>query len=326
MRRLAAAIALALGATLLTLAAPAAQAAPAPGVLCEPAPAKSEKGHGGHESHGRSGPPPHAYKRGYADTTPVTQRDLDALPMLGSKRLQRLASARLASRIYIPVHVKVIHGTHAGERGFGTTPKVKRLIRQLNYGFSGGQSLANPNTRYHFILRTIHHVRNDRWHHAALFSADDREAKQSLRTGNRRALNVFINGGEASQPVLGWARFPWQQRYTPALDSVSIHHAAMTGGAATGYNRGDTIIHEVGHWMGLFHTFQFGCDDLNDRVSDTPAERDPSLTCPRGRDTCPTAGVDPVTNFMDYSYDTCMNHFTGGQVARMDAAWAQYRL
>jgi hypothetical protein len=61
-------------------------------------------------------------------------------------------------------------------------------------------------------------------------------------------------------------------------------------------------------------------------VADTPAEATPAFECPAGRDSCPgQPGDDPIYNFMDYSYDPCMNEFTVGQSARMDAAWGLFR-
>ena len=74
-----------------------------------------------------------------------------------------------------------------------------------------------------------------------------------------------------------------------------------------------------------FHTFEGGCSAGNDRVDDTAAEAQPSLTCEVGRDTCDADGLDPVRNFMNYSFDSCMNMFTPGQVSRMTDNWLAYR-
>ncbi len=149
--------------------------------------------------------------------------------------------------------------------------------------------------------------------------------KRKLHRGNARTLNLYLNGGgRKGNQVLGWSRFPWQYAGAPKLDGVSINVASVPGGAARGYNLGDTLIHETGHWLGLFHTFQGGCDDPGDYVSDTAPRPSRATSADHARH-LPEPGLDPVHNFMDYSLDSCMNMFTAGQVRRMDSAFAKWR-
>jgi len=259
---------------------------------------------------------------------PVTASDLAALPAAQSRPgfVRREVAPTMPARVTIPVYVHVIKGTHRGETNPFGPRRVAKLLSILNGGFSGGQSATNVATRYSFTLKRTDYTKRDAWYHAYLNGTRDQQAKRALHRGGAGSLNLYLNGGgSADEGVLGWSRFPWQYASNPKLDNVSVNIAATPGGSARGYNLGDTVIHETGHWMGLFHTFQGGCSAQGDEVADTAAEAEPSFYCETTRDTCEAPGFDPVHDFMDYSYDSCMNMFTAGQVSRMDAAFAKYR-
>ncbi|KAL3493905.1 hypothetical protein BJX62DRAFT_199322 [Aspergillus germanicus] len=234
----------------------------------------------------------------------------------------------------IDTYVHVILTNSTGVNTTALPAQINAQIDVLNENYEG--------TGFQFNLVNVSYTRNNNWQVITDGSAAEYEAKSSLRRGDYTALNLYF--GTIGDGILGYATFP--DDVTPRdflVDGVVCDPRTLPGGLAP-YDLGITAVHEVGHWLNLFHTFQPGnndpeipgCFGHGDYIHDTPAEAFAAFGCPRVRDTCTgvnetsnpysIAGTDPIHNFMDYTDDVCLTHFTPGQVVRMQNSWREERV
>ena len=255
---------------------------------------------------------------GVKDTPP------DQLALL--EQMLNATSGDTGGLVVVPVYWHIITTT----KGTGdVSALVPAQMKVLNAAFAG----AN----FAFELKGVQTVTNNAWYFAAQASPEEFAMKNALRQGGPETLNIYTTNGDG---FLGWATLPLHYKYWLKFDGVVLWWAAMpgTGLAASGvaqepdgvltYDGGDTGTHEVGHWLGLDHTFAGGaCSHPGDLVKDTPVEAAPQFFCVQ-RDSCvgsPFPGDDPITNFMDYVDDVCMDHFTPEQERRMRKQWHAFR-
>jgi hypothetical protein len=222
-----------------------------------------------------------------------------------------------AGDIVVPVRFHVIT---SGRAGLLSEAAVVKQIDVMNRAYGGGS--GGPDTRVAFRLDGIDFTDQPQWFRAPRHH--ESSIKKLLHRGGAQTLNLYT--AWVGDEVIGFSTFPQWQSRSPIRDGVVIDYRSLPGGTYQHYNLGYTAVHETGHWLGLFHTFENGCDQPGDGVADTPFEGHPTDGCPRFKNTCAAAGDDPVHNFMDYAWDECMHEFTAGQAARIHQSWAAFRV
>jgi hypothetical protein len=214
-----------------------------------------------------------------------------------------------APALEIPV---VFHVIHNGTEGNVPEAWLDAQVQVLNQAYSG--------SGFTFTKALTNRVQ-DRKAFTGCYS--NQRFKRTLAVDPAHNLNFYTCKPRGN--ILGYAYLPWSYDESDWHHGVVVLYDSLPGGAASPYNEGDTGTHEVGHYLGLYHTFDNGCQEPGDSVADTPFEASAAYGCPVGRDTCSQPGLDPILNFMDYTDDPCMNTFSGDQATRMQAITAQYK-
>ncbi len=219
----------------------------------------------------------------------------------------------------IPIVFHVIYKSD----GTGNIPD-SRIINQVavlneDYRAMAGTLGANGyDVKIQFELAGITRTQSNRW-----FADRNERYKQTLAWNQDEYLNVYTN---TASGYLGYAYFP-QDSAGEWWDGVVLNYAACGGrneGSAP-YDQGRTLVHEIGHYLGLYHTFQDGCGTgycAGDRINDTNPEAAPYYYC-GSYTSC--GNPDPTTNYMDYSEDLCMWQFTSEQANRAVCSLVNYR-
>ncbi len=225
----------------------------------------------------------------------------------------------------IPVVFHIIHKTDG--TGNISDQRIYDQMEVLNedYGaISGSLGENGYDTKIQFTLEDITRTANNNWHN----DNDESGFKAALGWDQSRYLNVYVNSAGG---YLGYAYLP-QDMAGDVLDGVVCLYSVTGGRDLAGgdeFDQGRTLVHEVGHYLGLLHTFapdnQSACLTgfaAGDLIDDTNSETDAHYGCSQ-TNSCSTP--DPIHNYMNYTDDICMYLFTDEQANRAVCGLVNYR-
>ncbi|WIA12164.1 hypothetical protein OEZ85_012236 [Tetradesmus obliquus] len=230
--------------------------------------------------------------------------------------IMSIASVATPTSLTVDLYFHVISGDTANAT---VNAPVELLAQQLDVmnGAYGPFDIR-------FALKGVTRVQSEDWATTEINTGAETAMKARLRKGGATDLNIYII--RPTSGTLGWSTFPWEMaKLGQQFDGVVVHVGTLPGGTMAPYNQGYTMVHEVGHWLGLLHVFENGCSSIGDSVEDTAPQATAAYGCPLQRKTCPGNLKDPVTNYMGYTDDACMNGFTRGQADRILSMWGVYR-
>ncbi|MEM7306273.1 MAG: zinc metalloprotease [Planctomycetota bacterium] len=234
----------------------------------------------------------------------------------------------------IPIVFHVIQSS-SGE-GFLSTETIQDQIEVLNEDFqalpgSPGAPGTDGRIRFHLAKTDpegnptsgITYTTNDTWY------MDSGNYWSPLAWDTKRYMNVYTNYPPCCYGYV--SGFPSEGIAGQDSDRVVLWWEAVGREPTPGWplNMGRTGTHEVGHYLGLYHTFCGGCGSVTncystaDLICDTEREANSTSGCPSSKSSC--GSPDPIHNYMDYTDDPCMWEFTPEQVNRMRCTLEHWR-